>query len=602
MDRNGARLRVPHSVGPYTLRCVRLLTHHKLFLSYAAIILGVVLILIIGVDSAVRPPLLERATDELSREVALAVEIYDAQPGRHPDPLARYLHEVTGHRVTIIARDGGVIGDSEVASHELESLENHGSRDEVRLAMTVGRGTAVRRSASINADLLYAAALTDRGEVLRFAVNLYQIDQAVNAVRSQILVIGIIAVLIAAAMSAIVSVAATRPLRRMREIAAAMAGGDLTSRVRTFRRDEIGDLGRSLDTLSSELQKRLGQLERERAEMSALVDSMLEGVVAVSAEGIIRRANPAARRIFRVEGEIEGAASEVMTRRKEFLNIVRRALNGEQVSAIELSADRRQLIASAQPLPEGGAVLVFMDVTELRRLEDVRKDFIANASHELKTPLTAIKGYSETLLQQDLTDDVRLRFTRTLNANVERLQDIINDLLDLSRIESGGWSLDYEAIDLNEVADEAWQPIAAIAAGKGISVTMDIEEAARHVVADRAALRQILTNLFSNAVRYAPSSGSTSLTATYTGDEVHLQVRDTGSGIPASQLNRIFERFYRVDPARSRVEGGTGLGLAIVRHLVNQHGGRTWAESTLGSGTTIHVVLPAQEAGSAADV
>ncbi len=574
---------------------MRLRTHHKLFLSYTALVLAVILILVFGVDSAVRPPMLERAADDLSREVALAVEIYDAAPGRHPDDLARYLSEVSGHRVTIIARDGSVIGDSEVRSGEVSALENHATREEVRLALTNGSGTAVRRSVSINADLLYAASMTDRGEVVRFAVGIEQIDEAVGAVRGQILMIGFVAVLIAAVMSAVLSVAATRPLRRMREIATAMADGDLSARVRTFRRDEIGDLGRSLDSLSSELQKRLGQLEQERAEMNALVDSMTEGVVAFAADGTIRRANPAARRIFGIEGEIERATPEVVTRKKDYLDIVRRALAGEHVSAIELAADRRHLIATAQPLPDGGAVLVLVDITELRRLEDVRKDFVANASHELKTPLTAIRGYSETLLTKDLSEDVRERFTQTLNANVERLQDIIDDLLDLSRIESGGWLLEYEEIQLEAVADDAWQPIAAVAAEKGIAVHMDIHQSARKMVADRAAVRQILSNLFSNAVRYSPSGGSVFVSAVQAESEVHVQVRDTGGGIPASKLSRIFERFYRIDPARSRAEGGTGLGLAIVRHLVNQHGGRVWAESRPGSGTTIHFVLPMRE-------
>ncbi len=574
---------------------MRLLTHHKLFLSYTALVLAVILILIAGVDSAVRPPMLARAAEDLGREVALGAEIYDTNEGSDSDSLARYLSDITGHRITIIARDGRVLGDSGVPPHEVPLLENHASREEVRMSLLNGEGTAVRRSASIDADLLYAAALTDRGDVIRFAVGVEQIDEAVAAVRGQILIIGIIAVLIAAAMSAVLSVAATRPLRRMREIATAMAAGDLTRRVHTSRRDEIGDLGRSLDTLSAELQKRLGQLEMERAEMSALVDSMTEGVVAFAADGTIRRANPAARRIFGISGDVERASPEVVTRKKEYIDIIERALDGESVSAIELEADRRHLIATAQPLPGGGAVLVLVDITELRHLEDVRKDFVANASHELKTPLTAIRGYSETLLNGDLPDDLRERFTNTLNSNVARLQMLIDDLLDLSRIEAGGWTLEFEQLELADVARDAWHPISALAAEKDVTIQLEIDDSAREIVADRAALQQILSNLFSNAVRYSPSSGIVIFAAERTNGEVHVQVRDSGSGIPSAHLTRIFERFYRVDPARSRVQGGTGLGLAIVRHLVEQHGGRVWAESAPGKGTTIHFVLPDRE-------
>lgn len=574
---------------------MRLLTHHKLFASYAAVVLAVILILLIGVDAALRPPMLAQAEDELRRAVALGREIYDAEPYQNPDSLARQLAGVTDHRVTIIADDGDVLGDSGVPPADVPMLENHAARPEVRQSLELGSGTDVRRSTSVDVDLLYVAARSSRGDIIRFAVGTEQIDDAIAAVRHQILLTGLLAVLVVALMSVALSIAATRPLRRMRDIATAMAAGDLSRRVGTSRNDEIGDLGRSLDTLSDELAKRLGQLEAERAEMTTLVDSMTEGVVAFARDGSIRRANPAAHRIFDISVPIAHQAPEALTRKDEYLEIVQRALSGEAVTATEITADRRHLIATAHPLPDGGAVLVLVDVTELRRLEDVRRDFVANASHELKTPLTAIRGYSETLLNDDLPPETRRRFTETLSANVSRLQNILDDLLDLSRIESGGWILEYEVMHLADVIEDAWQPLAAMAAEKEVRLEVDIRKDAQHIVADRAAIRQILSNLLSNAARYSPSGGATVVRASRSRNNVHIEVSDSGSGVPEAHLTRIFERFYRVDPARSRSDGGTGLGLAIVRHLVEQHGGRVWAESALGQGTTIHFVLPHQE-------
>ncbi|HEU0052607.1 MAG TPA: ATP-binding protein, partial [Longimicrobium sp.] len=267
--------------------------------------------------------------------------------------------------------------------------------------------------------------------------------------------------------------------------------------------------------------------------------------------------------------------------------------------------DGRQLLATAQPLPTGGAVMVFLDVSELRRLEDVRRDFVANASHELKTPLTAIRGYSETLLDPTLPEALRAQFAETVKANADRLQRIVDDLLDLSRIESGGWRVQPEIVSVCEIARDAWGAFERKAREKRARFIANLAPECEFVFADPSALRQILSNLFSNALRYIPEEGTIEVSArevpppanriVRTGDVrpwVEVAVRDTGAGIPSSHLPRIFERFYRVDAARSREEGGTGLGLAIVKHLVEGHGGTIEAESQLGRGTTIRFILP----------
>jgi two-component system, OmpR family, phosphate regulon sensor histidine kinase PhoR len=567
-------------------------THHKLFLSYSLLVAAVVAILTAGVDATLRRPLLDDAAAELSREIALGREVYDGSPALGPDPLARHLARVTGHRVSIIAADGTVLGDSGVEPERVSELENHGGRPEVAAALATGTGTAVRFSTSVDADLLYAAALTERGEVVRFAVGVEQIDAAVIRVRRRVLQVGGFALLLAAAFSFSFSFAVTRPLRRMRAIAAAMAAGDLGGRVRPSGSDELADLGGALDALADELQRRLGQLEAERGEMTALIDSMAEGVLAVAADGGLRRANPAARRIFGLGSEVAGVPPEAVARRKPFLDLVRRALGGEAVAATELTHDGRHLLATAQPLAAGGAVLVFLDTSEVRRLEGVRRDFVANASHELKTPLTAIRGYSETLLD-DPPAELRRQFAETIRTNAVRLQSILDDLLDLAKIEAGGWPLAAEPVSVAAAAAEAWQPFADAARERSVAFGVEVAAGGERVLADPGAFRQILTNLFSNAVRYTPAGGRIDLVASPpSGGWLRVEVRDTGSGIPTPHLDRIFERFYRADPARSRAEGGTGLGLAIVRHLVERHGGRVEALSEPGRGTTIRFTLP----------
>lgn len=575
---------------------MRLRADQRLFASYVLLIVAVVATLVFGAELVLRRQLVSLAGADLRRELLLARSIHQQNRLLSPDSLAGVLGSLSGRRVTLIAPDGRVLGDSRIPEPRLAALQNHADRPEVRLARSGRIGRAVRASTSVGTEHLYLAAPSARGEIIRLAVPLRDLDRAVSRVQRGIVGVGVIALLVAGLLSLGFSIVVTRPLRRASGVARALARGDLSRRVRARRGDEMGELGDALDTLADELQRRLGQLEGERAEMHALVDAMNEGVIDLGPDGGVRRANPAARQMFGLGEDPRGLPPEAVARRPLFLRLVRDALGGIPVLPTELRYDGRHLLATAHPLGKGGAVLVFLDVSELRRLEDVRRDFVANASHELKTPLTAIRGFSETLLDEELPPALRRQFAETVKANADRLQRIIDDLLDLSRIESGGWRVAPEEVSVAEIAREAWAAFAGDAEAKGVDFGVRLRAECDSARADPSALRQVFVNLFSNALRYTPPAGAISVSARCVdraGEWIEVEVRDTGAGIPAVHLPRVFERFYRVDAARSRVEGGTGLGLAIVRHLVEAHGGGCTAESELGRGTVIRFTLPA---------
>lgn len=578
---------------------VRLRVDQKLFLSYFVLISLLVLALSAGADSLLRSHLVRLVERDLHRELRLDTRLYDSLGELPIDSVADLLGGLSGHRVTIIRADGVVVGESTRDGEALARMENHLQRPEIQEVLHGTAAEAVRRSGTVGTDQLYMAARSQRGEIVRVSLPLSEIDAAVRRVQRGILGVGLGAISLAGLFSLGFSILVTRPLRRLQAAAAAMARGDLGFRLRDTRDDELGDLARLLDTLADELQRRLGQLEGERAETQALIDSMTEGVLAFGADGAVRRANPAAQRMFALRagwraprGVSEPGAAESISRRPHFLGLVRRALAGETVTATELVGEDRALLATAQPLPHGGAVVVLLDVSELRRLEGIRRDFVANASHELKTPLTAIRGYSETLSDPNLDPALVRRFAEVVHSNAERLQHIVDDLLDLTRIESGAWPMRLADLELAASAEEAWNEQLPPGTETPTSLVLRIAPGAERVYADAEAVRQIFSNLFSNALRYTPPGEPVTVTANPDGlGRVVVEITDRGSGIEAVHLPRLFERFYRADPARSRAQGGTGLGLAIVKHLVEAHGGIVEAESQPGRGTTIRFSL-----------
>jgi two-component system phosphate regulon sensor histidine kinase PhoR len=389
-----------------------------------------------------------------------------------------------------------------------------------------------------------------------------------------------------------------QPIIELREVTQALAAGDFTRRPTLAAPGEVGQLAIAVHRLAEQLGARLTALEAEEALLTALFDALNEGVLAVDGHQRVVRINATGRELLRVR-QVTPFTVEQLPRERIFREALAAALEGRVTEDVETTIDGRTLALTARPLlGSGGAVLALLDLTSTRRLERVRSDFVANVSHELRTPLTVVGGFAETLaMDDDLPAEHRRQFAETIQSNTQRMQRIVDELLDLSRIESGGWVPMPASIDVGSAAADAILPSRSIAAAKGVALDVCVADDAATVYADATALRQVLVNLVENALRYTQSGSVTVATtrdapAGGTGAGVWVSVRDTGGGIAPEHLPRIFERFYRVDRARSRDAGGTGLGLAIVRHLVETHGGRVRAESQVGRGTTVAAFFP----------
>jgi signal transduction histidine kinase len=494
------------------------------------------------------------------------------------------------HRITLVDRSGGVRADSDFPPGPLPPLKSHAGRPEVRAALDSGVGVATRRSETVGRLLMYVAVPGGPGAV-RVAADLSQVDGVVGRAQRAVAGAALVALLVGAVLALVAARSIARPLTGIAAAARAIASGDAPRFPRSGV-PEIEVLVRALREMHQQLGDRFDELRREQAESAALVESMVEGVIAADGRGRIVTANAAARRLlgYGASAPLPGLAE--LFRLKAAREITDAVLRGQSVEDRQLELDGRVLLVNARPLPAGGAVLVLHDLSDVRRLEAVRRDFVANVSHELKTPLTSISGYAETLLGDATGAETSRRFLETILGNARRMQRLVDDLLDLSRIESGRWQPTSSEVDVASAAEEVWAALARSADAHEVSLVLDVEPGAGTIEADPDAVRQVLTNLMDNSLRYTPAGGRiTCLTRRVEGG-VAVSVRDSGTGITREHLPRIFERFYRSDPSRSRAEGGTGLGLAIVKHLVEAHGGRVSAESEWGSGTTITCVFP----------
>jgi two-component system phosphate regulon sensor histidine kinase PhoR len=570
----------------------------------AAALLAVLLL----VGPGLRRRALDHTRDALMAEARLMAHIVEEPLARGAgpeelDPLVDAAARDVRSRVTIITPDGRVLADTALSGPALLAVENHASRPEVVQAVGSGTGSSVRRSATVKENLIYAAVAVRReGRLLgvsRVAFDLRAVDEQVADLRTSVAIALALAFAVTALLSVALSSPLAGPLEDIMDSARRLAAGDLSARTRVRRSDELGELATILNRSADQLQGRLTEIARDTARQQAILAAMEDGVLAVDHRGHVILSNDTLRRSLRLQDPLGRHYLEVV-RHPQVERVLEEVLRtGERrVAEVGLHHLRRLYAVTGVPFPglEGtphGAVLTFQDVTERRRVDEVRRDFVANASHELRTPLTSIRGFVEALEDGAVADPpTSRRFLEKIRLHADRMASLITDLLELSRLESGERPPRWGEVAPRELLEEAASSLASQAAAKRIEVAV-AGDGAPPVVSDGARLRSILENLVENAVKYTPHGGRVELSARHGPDATVLfEVADNGPGIPPEHLPRIFERFYRVDKARSRELGGTGLGLAIVKHLAESVGAIVTVTSRVGEGTRFTVRVP----------
>jgi two-component system, OmpR family, phosphate regulon sensor histidine kinase PhoR len=546
---------------------------------------------------------IQRVEQRLETEARLLEGELAAVPPAQLEDWARQASVRARARVTIIDPNGIALADSH---HDPETMENHSNRPEIIQAHrdSSGAGSSIRHSATINQDLCYSAIrLTyhdQPGYILRLAVSLDDVDSSIAAVRLKILWASFYAALLALVFAYFFSRSFTQRIARLRTFAEGLVDAHFSQAAPSDTDDELGALGRSLSVTATQLGNLVDRLSVESAQREAILSSMVEGVLAVDSNLRITFANESFARVVGATHPVPAGKSLVeVVRAPELREVLTWVLtSGESVRRrMQLHSAERAFEVQAAPLTSGaarGAIAILHDITDLERLERIRRDFVANVSHELRTPLTAIRGYAETLLEGALEDqENNRRFLEIIKTNAIRLNNISSDLLTLSELEAGKARPEPEVVGIRAAVESAFRTLESEAQLRGVSLVCGpIEEA--KVLGNRLQIEQALVNLLDNAVKFNRPKGEVRVEVMRANDgRIRITIADTGVGIPHEDLPRIFERFYRVDKARSREVGGTGLGLSIVKHIIERMNGSVNVESQFGKGSTFTLLLPA---------
>ncbi len=556
------------------------------------------------VTTTLRKTMVADVEESLLRQVRLASELLaDRGALVDPDGEAGVLSGLIGARVTFIHGEGEVLGDSDVDAGRLTSVENHLMREEVQEALQTGTGVAIRRSATTGDETMYAAATVRLGAVrfVRIGLPLTGIEDRIATTR-QLALMGLgVGLVVALLLTWATSAWLSRRVLAIAGIAHRYRQGDFSRPARDFGRDEIGAVARVLDETARDLGTRLEDVARERAHMDAILQGMVEGALLVNAQGKLVLSNPAVRAMFRLVDDPLGRHFLEVVRHPDIAAQLSSALTGVLPPPVEVQLDRdsrRLFIARVVPVEPGrggGAVLVLYDVTELRQADQVRRDFVANVSHELRTPLTAIRGYVEALTDSPVDPEQSRKFLGIIARHASRMERLVNDLLRLARLDARQEQVQPAVLQVESLLEQVRGDVEAATTARDITVETTIAPDATTLSGDPAKLHDVFRNLLENATNYSPEGGQIDIDATRTADGIAISVSDRGPGIPAAELPRIFERFYRVDRSRTRDPrdpGGTGLGLSIVKHLVELHGGKVTARNRDGGGTIVTVHLP----------
>lgn len=589
---------------------MRINTQYKITLIFAVIIAAV----LFGVYPYLKHDLHEqtysRIREGLLRDISLAASFADVsiRSDDSRERIGKLAAEVGRDlklRVTVMAPDGKVLGDTDLTAAEMDKVENHLYRPEVQKALLYGAGESRRYSTTLQKDMLYVASLFGpKGHpagIIRAAMPLVEIEEILAHVRKALIVsfFAAFCLMFLAGYAAVHFI--SKPLSIISAAAKAIAMGDLSRSVDVVSDDEVGDLAEAFTHMTEQIKSRMEEVTATKSRLEAVLLSMFDGIMVVDSSGRIILMNRPLKELLMVNGTTDGRTPIEVVRNIEVHEIAQRALRlkggveSREISAM-LDEERTLLVHATAVVKEArteGAVLVFHDITGLRKLENMRKDFVANVSHELRTPVANIKGYAETLLEGAMNDEKNARdFLSIIRDESDRLANLVSDLLSLSKIESGRTELELEPCEVAGTVLRVLSGIAQQASEAGVLLRDDVPKGIPAILADEEKMMQVLYNLLDNAIKYNHRGGGVTLTAKEKGACVEIYVSDTGMGIPREDIPRIFERFYRVDKARSRGLGGTGLGLSIVKHIVQAHGGDVHVKSVPGKGSIFSFTVP----------
>lgn len=587
----------------------------RIAIPYVLLILLSMLGLGIYLSNVVRQNYLEHLEAQLTTAARMIGDAASPSLGNNPDiaaldSLAKHNARLLGMRITIIAPDGTVLGESD---EDRALMDNHLTRPEVAQALAQGVGSATRLSNTLQIPMLYlAVTMSDDQQssevnkpiagIIRVALPLQQVDQNLSQLQHIILGASVLTAILAVLLATLVAGRITIPLRELTS-----AVGQLSAQ--GFKRqspghtliprttDEVGKLTEVFNEMTVQLQEQMEAQETEHSKLAAVLQEMSDGVLIVGNGGQVQLLNPAAEEIFGISQEFakERSVAETLRNHQVFELWHRCKETGQaQSTTLEINGKRLYLQVVATPLGQampGGTLLLFQNLTRLRQVETMRRDFISNVSHELRTPLASLKALTETLQDGALEDPpAARRFLERIETEVDSMSLMVAELLELSRIESGRVPLRLAPTRPLDIMQQAVDRLRLQAERAGLSITLDCPEHLPQVMADQTRLEQVTVNLLHNAIKFTPPGGQIAVVGQSQNGTVVFSVSDTGIGIPADELPRIFERFYKAD--RARTSGGTGLGLSIARHLVEAHGGRIWVKSELGQGSTFYFTIP----------
>lgn len=556
---------------------------------------AVVVITTVTLDVLVRRAWETSLRDEIQRNLIAGTRLLANRvevDRHHPlEDIASQEARAAGARATIIDRTGKVLADSEA---DAAPMENPAHQKEFLAALSGNIGVEERRSQAIGVPCLYVAAPFSGGAV-RLAYPLSDLEAASQRVHRALWQGSLIVFVIVTVAATVAAHYTARRLQRIVKFADRVARGDLTARISTISMDEIGQVASALDKTARKVEETFAAVQTSQHQLETLLNSMQDAVIAVGADGRVQWANRSMDRLVPQRARLQAPVVETV-RDPQFLAALRNATEDQRFASARASsiAPGRAFEVTAAPLPGGGVVAVLRDLTETERVEKTRRDFIANVSHELRTPLTSIQGYTETLLDSNTENGHAREFLEIIRKNAARMSRLTEDLLTLARVESGEQRFDVQPTTPGELLDDALESFREVARSHGLELRVE-DVAPTSVNADREAIHQVFSNLIENAMKYAATGGRITLGARRSERGVEFYVRDFGPGIASEHLPRLFERFYRVDKARSRESGGTGLGLAIAKHIVLAHSGTIRAESELNHGSTFLFTLPVAE-------